>query len=236
VRRTSMTILYGVSIVLHASLGAGFAEIEPEKEPERIAIAVVQPPKKKEQAKDEPPPPPAPPPIAPKPKAARPKAVEAPPPPTAAPPPSAASADVPTFGIAMSGGVGLGGVAVPLGESLHAAREPVKRVAQAKTLVEAKKEVVEVECAEPPVKPKPREMQKPEYTEEARAAGIEGKVRVELTVGADGSVRSAKVLESLGHGLDEAALNAVRAATFEPGLQCGKPVEATFVVAIRFSL
>jgi periplasmic protein TonB len=125
---------------------------------------------------------------------------------------------------------------VPLGESLHAAREPVKRVAQAKTLVEPKKEVVEAECAEPPSKPKPREMQKPEYTEEARTAGIEGKVRVELTVAADGSVRSAKVLESLGHGLDEAALNAVRAASFEPAMNCGKPVEATFVVAIRFSL
>jgi protein TonB len=143
---------------------------------------------------------------------------------------------VPTFGIAMSGGVGLGGVAVPLGESLHAPREPVKRVAQAKTLVEPKKEVAEAECAEPPTKPKPLAMQKPEYTEEARTAAIEGKVRVELTVGADGSVRSAKVLESLGHGLDEAALNAVRAATFEPAVHCGKPVEATFVVAIRFSL
>jgi len=34
VRRTSMAILYGVSLLLHASLGAGFSEIEPEKEPE----------------------------------------------------------------------------------------------------------------------------------------------------------------------------------------------------------
>jgi protein TonB len=231
-----MAILYGVSFLLHASLGAGFTEIEPEKEPDRIAIAVVQPPKKK--AKEEPPPPPPPPPpIAPKPKAARPKAVEAaPPPPVAAPAPSAASADVPSFGIAMSGGVGLGGVAVPLGDSLHGTREPVKRVAQAKTLVEPKKEVAVDECAEPASKPKPIEMQKPEYTEEARGAGIEGKVRVELTVAADGSVREAKVLEALGHGLDEAALNAVRAAKFEPALHCGKPVEATFVVAIRFSL
>ena len=137
----------------------------------------------------------------------------------------------------MSGGVGMGGVAVPLGDSLGAgAREPVKRAAQAKTLVEAKKEVVQDECAEPASKPKPIEMQKPEYTEEARTAGIEGKVRVELTVAADGSVREAKVLESLGHRLDEAALNAVRAAKFEPAVHCGKPVEATFVVAIRFSL
>ena len=85
-------------------------------------------------------------------------------------------------------------------------------------------------------KPKPVQMSRPEYTEEARSAGIEGKVRVELTVDASGVVRNVKVLESLGHGLDEAALAAVQAASFEPAYLCGKPVEATFVVSIRFSL
>ena len=108
-------------------------------------------------------------------------------------------------------------------------------VAQAKSLVEPKRQNVEAACEEPPSKPRPREMQKPEYTQEARTAGIEGKVRVELTVSAEGVVREVKVLESLGHGLDEAAVAAVRAASFEPALHCGKPVEATFVVSIRFS-
>jgi protein TonB len=139
----------------------------------------------------------------------------------------------------MTGGVGMGGIAVPVGDSLGAPKEqqPVKRVAQAKSLVEpAKKQLAEDSCAEPASKPKPVQMARPEYTEEARAAAIEGKVRVELTVDASGAVRNVKVLESLGHGLDEAAVRAVEGATFEPALLCGKPVEATFVVSIRFSL
>ena len=44
------------------------------------------------------------------------------------------------------------------------------------------------------------------------------------------------VLEGLGHGLDEVALTAARAATFEPGTRCGKPTSATFVIAMRFAL
>ncbi|MDB4989239.1 MAG: hypothetical protein JWN04_4417, partial [Myxococcaceae bacterium] len=91
-------------------------------------------------------------------------------------------------------------------------------------------------CDEVASKPKPLVMNRPEYTEEARAAAVEGKVRVELTVDATGAVKNVKVLESLGHGLDEAALRAVQAASFEPAQQCGKPVSATFVVSIRFSL
>jgi protein TonB len=79
-------------------------------------------------------------------------------------------------------------------------------------------------------------MGRPEYTEEARAASIEGKVRVEITVDASGAIRSVKVLEGLGHGLDEAAVRAVEGATFEPAMQCGKPVESTFTVSIRFTL
>ncbi len=63
-------------------------------------------------------------------------------------------------------------------------------------------------------------MGRPEYTEEARAASIEGKVRVEITVDASGAIRSVKVLEGLGHGLDEAAVRAVEGATFEPAQQC----------------
>jgi protein TonB len=232
-----MTALYGVSLALHATLGMGVSEIEPAKEPERIAITVVQPPKPKPKAKEEPPPPPPPPPVAPPPKSrALPKAKAAEPPPEA-PPPQAAPA--PTFGIAMTGGVGLGGIAVPVGDSLGGSREPqpVKRVAQAKSLLEpAKKQVAEDACTEAVVKPKPVQMARPEYTEEARAAGIEGKVRVELTVDATGVVRNVKVLESLGHGLDEAAVRAVEGATFEPASACGKPVEATFVVSIRFTL
>jgi periplasmic protein TonB len=228
-----MAVLYGASFALHASLGFGVTEIEPEKEPERIAITVVSAPKPKPKPKvEEPPPPPPPPPpveAAPKKAAPKPKVAEAP-----KPAPTPAPASAPTFGIAMTGGVGLGGVAVPVGHSLSAAKEPPKRVAEAKTLTEPKR-AVESGCSDPASKPKPIQMPRPAYSEEARAASIEGRVRVELTIDASGAVQQAKVLEALGHGLDEAALEAVRAATFEPARQCGKPVSATFVVSIRFT-
>jgi TonB family protein len=53
-----------------------------------------------------------------------------------------------------------------------------------------------------------------EYPEAARAAGIEGRVRVQLVVLPDGSVGEAFVVEGLGHGLDEEALRVVRQARF----------------------
>jgi protein TonB len=79
-------------------------------------------------------------------------------------------------------------------------------------------------------------MPRPAYTDEARAAAIEGKVRVELTIDENGQVTNANVLAGLGHGLDDAALAAVRGAKFSPATRCGKGVASTFVVAVRFAL
>jgi periplasmic protein TonB len=73
-------------------------------------------------------------------------------------------------------------------------------------------------------------------TEAARAAGIEGKVRVQLTVDETGHVVDVKLLQGLGYGLDEAALAAAKRAEFEPALRCGKPTRATFNISMRFTL
>lgn len=48
----------------------------------------------------------------------------------------------------------------------------------------------------------------------ARAARVEGRVRVQLTVLPDGTVGEALVVEGLGHGVDEEALRVVREARF----------------------
>ena len=45
-----------------------------------------------------------------------------------------------------------------------------------------------------------------------------------------------RVIEGLGHGLDEAALEAARGSTFEPATRCGKPIATTFTIGMRFSL
>src|SRR2546423_1409149 len=85
----------------------------------------------------------------------------------------------------------------------------------------------------PPAKPKPRSVPQPAGSEAARAAGVEGKVRVQLTVDETGHVVDVKLLQGLGYGLDEAALAAARQAEFEPAVRCGKPTRATFNITMH---
>jgi protein TonB len=59
---------------------------------------------------------------------------------------------------------------------------------------------------------------------------------VELSLDDAGRVTGARVLQGLGHGLDEAALAAARGARFEPATRCGRPVATTFTLAVRFAL
>ena len=68
--------------------------------------------------------------------------------------------------------------------------------------------------------PKP----KPEYTAEARLAKLEGSVLLSLVVGADGQPRDIQVARPLGLGLDESAVENVRAWQFKPGTEDGTPV------------
>jgi TonB family protein len=71
-----------------------------------------------------------------------------------------------------------------------------------------------------------------DYPAEARRSGIEGRVRVELTVLPDGSVDEVFVVDGLGHGLDEEALRVVRLARFVNHKEEPWPIRIT----IPFSL
>lgn len=62
------------------------------------------------------------------------------------------------------------------------------------------------------------------YTDAARAAGIEGVVVLDLVVDASGHAREITVVEGLGDGLTEAAIEALRRCTFTAGEKDGKPV------------
>jgi periplasmic protein TonB len=57
-----------------------------------------------------------------------------------------------------------------------------------------------------------------------------------VTVDESGRVIAARLLNGLGYGLDEAALDAAKKCVFEPATLCGKPVVGTAVVAQRFEL
>ena len=92
------------------------------------------------------------------------------------------------------------------------------------------------DCAEDLVKAKPQGFVKPTYTDDARAAGIEGRVRVEVSLDETGKVLSARVVSGLGHGLDESAIDAAKRMAFNSATRCGKSVKSTFVVSMRFVL
>lgn len=233
---TRGSILYLASFGAHAVLALGVVSLKGARKAEDVSIAVIE--KATPEAKKESPPPPAPPPDAPKAAAkaklaAKPAAVK---PAAEAPPPAtggAAGADIPDFGLSLGSGTGGGGLAV---SAARAEAAPASSVQVSKKVLAAPAPAPADACSEPPIKPKVIAIAQPAYTQDAREANVAGKVRVELTVDATGKVASARVLEGLGHGLDEAALAAARAATFEPGTRCGKAASATFVVAMRFAL
>jgi TonB family protein len=76
----------------------------------------------------------------------------------------------------------------------------------------------------------------PEYTPEARAAGLQGSVVLYLEVSAAGEVEAAHVIQSLGLGLDEKAVEAVKQWRFRPGTQDGIPVRAEQSAEVSFLL
>jgi protein TonB len=63
------------------------------------------------------------------------------------------------------------------------------------------------------------------YPSTARSQGIEGVVELRVEIWEDGTVRSATVVRSLGYGLDEAAVGAMRRFLFKPATVDGKAVQ-----------
>ena len=97
--------------------------------------------------------------------------------------------------------------------------------------------IAEERCAEEPSKPEPVFKTEIEYTASARAEGIEGKLKLKITVGEDGSVVRVEVLASVSPELDAAAVAAVKQWRFRPAMMCGKAVSGgTYVLARRFEL
>lgn len=77
---------------------------------------------------------------------------------------------------------------------------------------------------------------RPIYTDEARRQGIEGDVILEIVVRSDGSVGSIRVRRSLGGGLDQRAIDAVRQWRFNPAKRNGAPVDVAVEVSVEFKL
>ena len=79
-------------------------------------------------------------------------------------------------------------------------------------------------------------LEKVYYTEIAKRAGIEGTVVIEAVVDKQGKIIDPFVKKSLGGGLDEVALDAVKNTKFHPGMQRGKPVNVRISIPIKIVL
>jgi TonB family protein len=84
--------------------------------------------------------------------------------------------------------------------------------------------------------PKIISKREPAYSEQARKAKLEGSVLLSLVIDENGKPIDIKVVRSLGMGLDEKAIEAVKQWRFEPGKKDGKPVSIASQIQITFHL
>jgi TonB family protein len=96
----------------------------------------------------------------------------------------------------------------------------------------AKGAVRAMDAIKPPARIKSVE---PVYPEEARKAGVEGVVILEVRTDEKGNVEDARILRSIPV-LNNAAIDAVKQWKYEPLLIDGKPRKVVFTVTVRFML
>jgi protein TonB len=217
------------SAFAHAAvLGVLILIAHQQEKHQATSVVVVDKPKVTEKPKP-PPPPPEPPKIARPP----PKAAEAAPP---APAPTGHAAPVALSGLELSNddgpGIALGGpapkvLAVP--ESRLHAPSAASKTTSIKSALE--------DCKEEPTKPEPIFKEEIAYPAQARADGVEGRLVLRLTIGADGSVSKVEVVSSVEAALDAAAIVSAKKWRFKPAMRCGRPVAGgVYTLARRFEL
>lgn len=221
------------SAVVHGVVVRVLESLPPQAAPARhevVTMRVVAPPPPPPEP--EPPPPPPPPPpreVHQAPREAKPRPLPVRPmtqadavprdaPPTERPAFAIDAGAPPTFGFSLESTTeGGNGPAMPVGNTLQVPAGP--KVPGEKRPLAAPAAVYEVTKM-----PVMRHRCRGAYTAEARQAEIEGTVVLDLLVDEEGHAREIKVVEGLGHGLDEAAVAALRACPFVPGEREGKPV------------
>ncbi len=217
----------GFSVALHFSFARALDRIPPTYEtprPENIQVRVVAPPPEPEPEKVEATPEPAPQEVLEPPKAgSRPRNRE----PTSETPPTTTTAvehpgapsdAPPIFGINLeSTSPGGRGPAMPVGNTV----QPGAPTAPASAAKPTGSPVAAYEVTKMPL---PMGRCTGHYTEQARSAGLEGTVVLDLVVDDTGRATGITVAQSLGQGLDEAAVTALKNCRFQPGERDGKPV------------
>lgn len=75
-----------------------------------------------------------------------------------------------------------------------------------------------------------------EYSSEARKRKVQGTCGLSAVVRSDGHTQDIRVTRSLGSGLDEKAVEALKTWMFEPGRRNGEPVAVRMDVNMTFRL
>jgi TonB family protein len=75
-----------------------------------------------------------------------------------------------------------------------------------------------------------------EFSDEARRNKYQGVCMISLIVDAQGIPRNPIVIQTLGEGLDQKALEAIPRYKFKPGMKNGRPVATRIIVEVNFRL
>lgn len=241
---------YGLSLALHAALGAMVLLAPPtvERRATPVSVEIIESrPAAAEAERPRPEPPPEPRPVlrpdrraakVPRPRlpedAPPPASREAPPPPNA--PPSATAKPGPIrIGISMSSTTTAGEYAAPSGNSLYGAPErsgdPQAGGPRASERYSPPSQVTSL--------PEPLgcDIPKSEYPEEARRLGIEGEVKLQIVIDQQGGVKEARVVRDPGHGFGPVAQRSVKTyCRFRPARKNGETVATEIPYTIRFEL
>lgn len=223
----SIGVHAGYLLSLNITLGKGA-----QNKPAELVFFEVKPP-------PPPPPPPEiekpkpPPPPPPKLKVAVPKpVVEEPPPPTEEAPKEEPPPPI-FIGVSMSGTSSAGTFSAPIGNSAMGGIQPKAPNPEEVKPYKAPKYVPPGGADSDPVAE--NEIKIP-YPEEAKKAGVEGTVRLRITVDFEGKVTEVKVLSGPGYGLDEAAREALKRFKFRPAMKSGEAVSTTITYNYTFLL
>ena len=78
---------------------------------------------------------------------------------------------------------------------------------------------------------------RPEYTAEAMRAKVQGRVKLEVVIKADGTVGEARVVRSLDRvfGLDDSAIKSLKDYRFVPGMKDGVAVPVLVSMEVEFT-
>jgi TonB family protein len=76
----------------------------------------------------------------------------------------------------------------------------------------------------------------PDFSEEARREKFQGNVILSIVVDKMGNVARIRMDKILGHGLDEHAMQAIKAWRFSPGTRNGEPVAVREPISVGFNL